>query len=481
MGNKQEAENRDYADEIGTISVSLGTAKLIVQLCWHDGHVPLLIGESGTGKTAAIRQLAKVNGMRMLPFHLGNVDSTDIRGPMFPQEGGTFKFLTPGHIPVKWQADLRQTRVLHRYALHGFELEDVLAENFDETLLPEEFTDRDRDTFFSIRRDSVKEEEPAALFFDETNRGSKDAMNAVMSVWQERLLGDAELGDNVRICAAMNPPGGTYSVNAQFSNDPAMRRRVCQIVVEFSRGEFLRYVEDPSKQEEKSRIPELDFKELAARDKNRPYHDSVVAYLRQHPDSMLDTRRREAGKIYGCPPTWEAVSDTMYTLDRLDLAISDTVLRRAITAKLAGHVGYNDASDFIAFHEKQVDVLDPIEVLYNYEPGTPVYKTVQKMLKASEYMALMNVLEASVRYIFDPKEEDFEISDVMPQMGRIINDLPANLAQDLVVHFSTVSEDVHSGFNKEIRVVMNELLKNDEFKEYQARSLKLAKEHQQHT
>ena len=475
----KDAEVADYADEIGTIGVPLHIAKEVVQLCWHDNHVPLLIGESSTGKTAAISQLARLNKMDMIPFHLGNVDSTDIRGPMFPQEGGTFTFLKPGNIPVKWQPSVRQRRVLYRLEEHGISLEDILADDYNEASLPATFTEKDRDTVFGIRQDQEKEGRKAALFFDEANRGSKDTNNAVMSVWQERHLGDAELGPNVRICAAMNPPGGAYTVSTQFSQDPAMRRRVCQIVVHFSVGEFLNFAENPSKQAKEGRVPAIDYDELQNRDPFRPYHPTVVKYLRQKPAVAMDSGLREAGKIYGCPATWEAVSDTMYTVERLDLDVDDPVMRQIVQTKLAGNVGYSEAAAFLEAYGKEVDMLDPLDVLFNYTPKTACWKKVQKVLAQSEYMGLTEVVKAAIEMIVDPAHEEVTPEAVVPQLGHLINDLPANIAQEALRHVAKTADELGVGVNETIRQLMSGLTKNPQFEEYRARTLEMMLKYQE--
>lgn len=471
-------EVRNYADEIGVTGVNLSIAKQVVQLCWHDGHVPLFIGESGTGKTHGVQQLAQYNDMEMKPIHLGNVDSSDIKGPPFPQPNGTFKYLTPSGIPVEWTPTTRQKRLLHRAEKQGVTREEITSEEFDFDSL-ENFEDDDLDVLFQIKEDIEKSKEEKILFFDELNRSSKDGMNAAMSVWKEDLLGDAKLGPNVRVAAAMNPPGGSYAVNSQITTDPAMRRRFCQMVVNFSQSELLRYAEEPEKQALSCKIPELDFEEMQERDEYRPWHSTVVGYIRQNPNNAMDRKSRQAGRVYACPPGWEEISDTMYTVERLDLNLDDAVIQQVVKTKLAGHIGWSSALDFLDFYEQKTDVIDPVDVLYNYEPKTAVWKKVQNKLNGSEYLGLQNVLESSIRYIFDPEDDDFDMEDVVPQLGRIINDLPANLAQDILVHVSDVSQEIHGGYNSDVRKLMT-LLNNDEnFEEFNKRSLEMSLEQQE--
>lgn len=477
MTEKNTVDLRDYASEIGTTPVSLSVAKLVVQLCWHDNHVPLLIGESGTGKTAGIQQLADMNNMELIPYHLGSMDSTDVRGPMFPQEGGTFKFLTPGNIPIKWKPSLRQKRVLHQLKTrHGISVEDISADNFDATDF-EELTEKDLDVIYSIRRDIEKEAKKAAMFFDEGNRGQRDVMNAAMPVWTEGLLGDAEIGPNVRLCAAMNPPGGKYAVNTQFSQDPAMRRRTCQVVVNFSVAEFLNYAEDPEKQSKTDLIPPIDYEEYQERDKYRPYHYAVVSFIRQNPKRALDVQSREAGKVYGCPPTWEAVSDTMYTLERLEIELNDSRIRQAVRAKISGHVGSSAADEFLDHFEKATESVEPLELLYEYKEGTSTYAKVQRKLGKGEHLGLLNVIKAAIEYVFDPQDEDFEYAEVTPQIAKLLNDMPPNTAQDAMTYFAKASDEIHGGFGSHLRDMTKLLSQEEDFKEFQRRSVSTTKKY----
>lgn len=483
MSKKNEVEARDYADDIGVIGVPLSIAKQVMQLCWHDGHVPLLIGESGTGKTAAVHQLAELNDMSVTTFSLGNVDSTDIRGPMWPREDGTFSFLKNADIPMEWTASVRQDRILKNVARQGITLEKLLSEDFDYTSI-ENLSENELDTLHSIVVANRHAVSKAVLFFDEANRGNKDAMNAVFSVWAEHRLGDGRIGPNVRVAGAMNPPGGTYAVNSQFSNDPAMRRRVCQIVVHFSNVEFLRYAADPSERAVESRIPALDYSEFLTRDRNRPYHKAVLEFLKLKPDVVLDTKARESGKVYGCPPNWAAISDTMYTVERLSLDMDDPVISRVVTTKLSGHVGYQVALDFLEHYNKVADVIDPVALLYNYKNKSKTWRQVQKAIADGEHLRIVVAMDLAIRHIYTEMEDDtsqFKLEDVMPQVGRLVNDIPANIAQEVMALFATVSTEMLGEFSPHTRKAMNILLKDKNFNAYVSRSLELSMKSQEQT
>ena len=96
-------EKKSYAETIGIEPVSLHVAAVIVQLCWYDKHVPLLIGESGIGKTAIMRQLSRFNDYRFELYNLAYMESTDLTGPMYASrtKPDAFTFLRDGRIPFK--------------------------------------------------------------------------------------------------------------------------------------------------------------------------------------------------------------------------------------------------------------------------------------------------------------------------------------------------------------------------------------------
>ena len=332
-----------YAESVGIPTTSMTVSQLILQLCWMDRHVPLLVSESGIGKTAVVRQMADAFDAQFVLYSLAHCEPPDVCGPQFPAKDDTFINLRDRRIPFQ-----------------GY----------------------------------PGENDRALLFFDEPNRAEMTTLNAVFPAWAERRLGVHEFGHNVRVVSAMNPPDGEYAVTGQFTSDPAMRRRVCLICVEHSPTETLRYAKNPT--EAVRLLPWVDWtdEEVAAR-KARPWHPAVIEFLTGSPDEVLDVKGRDAGKVYGCPATWEAVSDTFYTADRLTeekvYVASDAALTRALQVKLAGHVGQRNSMEVWDIYVKSAEVIDPVEFMNEYHNSKDLQKKVERLVARGEVGQLLSL------------------------------------------------------------------------------------------
>jgi hypothetical protein len=332
-----------YAETVGIPTTSMTISQLILQLCWMDRHVPLLVSESGIGKTAVVRQMADAFDAQFVLYSLAHCEPPDVCGPQFPSNDDTFINLRDRRIPFKGYAG---------------------------------------------------EDKRALLFFDEPNRAEMTTLNAVFPAWAERRLGVHEFGPNVRVVSAMNPPDGEYAVTGQFTSDPAMRRRVCLICVEHSPTETLRYAKDPT--EAVRLLPWEDWTpEMVAERKTRPWHPAVIEFLTGSPDEVLDVKGRDAGKVYGCPATWEAVSDTFYTADRLTKDATfkpeDAALTRAFQVKLAGHVGQRNSMEVWDIYVKSAEVIDPIEMMTKFATDKKLKAKIDRLVARGEIGQLLSL------------------------------------------------------------------------------------------
>lgn len=424
MSKKQEAQHeaRNYAHEIGTEYVTLRVAKAVFRIAAYTQEPVLLIGESAIGKTDVIQQEADANGYRFVMYNLAHCDASDLTGPMFPdRDGVTFKFLRDGRIPVEGH------------------------EGSDEKVL---------------------------LVLDEINRADMSTLNAAFPIWAERRVGPHKLGKNVIVVAAMNPPDGDYAVTGQFSSDPAMRRRVCQVPVQFSSSELLGHARDPGKTNALA-LPELDLDhEFLAELKSSPWHPAVVEFLGGKPDAMFDTQARAAGKIYSNPAVWERVSRTMKVVEHYNLDRNDVTVSAALRTKIAGNVGITLANEFLHYYEKEMELLQPRDILYDYKPKSATYKKVAKIIKNGDNARLAGLVEGVVHYLFDDAS-DIKPEDVVAQVGRLCYDIPPQH----VVTFKQHCADVTTGSKDKIDkvVAFMKLLKDDKYySKYKVRDIEEA-------
>lgn len=403
MASKDQVSQRNYAEEIGLESVPMSVARFVAQLCWYDRHVPMFISVSGIGKTAVMKQLSDAHDMECVIFSLAHCEPSDITGPMWPTADNSYTHLRNERIPVG---------------------DDPTA---------------------------------AILFFDEPNRAEMPTLNAVFPAWTERRLGGHLLGRNVVVAAAMNPPGGDYAVTSQFSSDPAMRRRTCQIAVHFSHEEFIRWAKNPGDGYElDARLRQLRFEEdFDAKRRNRPLHMSVIEFLQGHPDLTLDEKARDANKVYGCPATWQAVSDTLYTVEALQLDTSNAFIQRALITKLGGHVGARVASDVFDYHVKNAAVIDPREALTDYVKESTTWRKIQRLIRGGDNGQLTGL----VNQLADVWATDasLELAKMTDSMAGLMHDLPPQLATTFLGKLAE-ADYAHNGGMSNRAVVMGQLL-----------------------
>ncbi len=437
---------KTYADEIGIVPVSINTAKMIAQLCWEDNHVPLFISESGIGKTAGVKQLARTNNMTTVVYSLAHCESSDVTGPPYPREDGTYTVLRDGRVPLK--ADLtgkdRVTEVLLEKLLTKKEFASLSLATYGKVQGKLDANGlAERTVQYLLAKEALEAQENRAvvLFFDEINRAPMDTLNAVFPVWTERRLGTFELGPNVRVVAAMNPPGGAYSVTTQFSTDPAMRRRCCQIFIEFSSTELFQYMASPGAKETASKLPPLDLSDVHTRDALRPWHPCVQSYLRSNPGCIQDEASREAGKVYGNPSTWEAVSDTLYTVERLKLDLGDLVISRAVTHKIAGHVGYNAACEVLSFYKDSSAAIDPKALLLDFKEGSQAFSQVHMLLSGGDHGALSNTMLEAARLYYELEESVATTAGVVSSIALLVSTAPLNTSQAFMMEIARHSRE----------------------------------------
>ena len=186
----------------------------------------------------------------------------------------------------------------------------------------------------------ILSDRPTILVLDEWNRGEKQTMNASFTMMEDRLYGSHKLPDSTKIMACMNPSEGSYLVN-EAEKDPAFRRRLCFIAIRPDITSFMEYARNEGK-----------------------FHPMVTGFLQYRPDALMDTKSREAGKIYASPASWEKVSRTFYVVEKDNSSMWDdeTILRM----KLAGHIGTGMAEELLMWGKNNFKLVKPEDVLKDY-------------------------------------------------------------------------------------------------------------------
>ncbi|MPQ44821.1 AAA family ATPase [Clostridium tarantellae] len=262
---------------------ALSTVELVVA----TGEVPLLIGESGIGKTSLVKELSDINN-----YYLVTID------------GNLLKEGEIGGLPVvediKVFHDGRQiNRKITKYATHNklMEIEDVLLQNYDNEVL---------------------------LFIDELNRCEHAVQQELMNLILNREINGYKLSHRVKIIAAMNPSNkydnfedSDYQV---VDMDSAQEDRFVWIAIESDLKQWIKWAMD------KGNI-----------------HEHIIEFLSTFPEYLHIPNSKDS--IKATPRSWERISKAYRVYEKNNMKFSKDILYNAVK----GNVGVSIAQDFISY------------------------------------------------------------------------------------------------------------------------------------
>jgi len=448
MAKSKEAQEREttFAEKIGVMDTSVNRAGDAVQLCLLANIPILLIGASSTAKTAKVRELGLYNKARVLIYSLASKEAQDLTGPQFPNRDGTYTYLRDGQVPVMYEPG-EEDLVLLQHVLYDadvdyaeFTKDKPWAAIFKEAaaMAKEELKNKVQEAFFRARSGETAQNEPVLLFVDEVNRGDRTTLNAAMTFWAERKIGTRRLGPNVRIVAAMNPPGEGYAVNSVFSTDSAMRRRLVQVGVVFNGAEFKRFRTNPNEVFGATSFAPViwDALEDAA---PRPFHPTVNKYLDQNMGMQYDEQRYAAGQVYACPATWQYASDILYAFDEIGASIESVIQRDALKTALAGCVSLVVANDLITSYEKFVESIDPMDLCLNFNRKTnPKFvERIEKLADDGNTLVISEAAAQAAKLVMETPPSEWDYPRLAASLAEMFDTLPLRLSRA----FTTVLYD----------------------------------------
>ncbi|WP_139904758.1 AAA family ATPase [Clostridium thermarum] len=181
-------------------------ALLTSELILKSGAVPMLVGESGIGKTALVRELAERNG-----YYLVNID------------GNLLKEGEIGGLPIVedysvYKDENKTTKKRTVYAVHHKlqEIDKALEEN---------------------------SKRPVLLFIDELNRCEHVVQQELMNIILNREINGYKLPANTLVMAAMNPSSKFNNFSASdyqvVEMDPAQENRFVWLELESDAASWL--------------------------------------------------------------------------------------------------------------------------------------------------------------------------------------------------------------------------------------------------
>lgn len=278
-------------------------AKEVIKLCLYTKYTPLLIGETGVGKSQTIKQLAKELNMIYLEIRPGQMDPGDFIGLPFI-ENTTYEELLNEYI---------KTPEIKYY------LTDEIIENIKNSQLKNkkiQLTKYGRPSWMPIF------DTPTLLFIDEINRGSPEVLQANFQLVLDKRIHEHFLPKNSHVIAAINPNTKDYNVTPM---DDALISRFIHIPIEVSKNVWLEYAE------------------------NTKYEKYIIDHIKNN-ERALGEIKFWKNELKPNPRCWEIVNDILIAAKQLygndifnDKKIfaeeSNHITKRIIKYAIAGIIG----------------------------------------------------------------------------------------------------------------------------------------------
>ncbi len=185
-----------------------------VELVIATGEVPLIVGESGIGKTALARRLARTNGWQLIVIDGNLLKEGEI--------GGLPTVAQYTSVDDEGKREEKKTTV---YAVHTKlrEIDERLAKG-----------------------------EGVLLFIDEINRCEHTVQQELMNLILNREINGYKLSEKVKLLAAMNP-SNKYGADFDYQvveMDPAQENRFVWLQMESDHMEWLKWAMEAGIEEE---------------------------------------------------------------------------------------------------------------------------------------------------------------------------------------------------------------------------------------
>jgi MoxR-like ATPase len=290
MSSMRDTTNFSFQGSIATVqrAASVAVAAGVPTILW---------GGPGVGKTTWVRAFAKANG-----FHLERVitsirEPTDFSGLPVVGSDGYVRFAPPN---------------------------------------------------WAVR---LAEKGEGVLFFDEISNAPPAVQAAVLDVVLERVVGDIEIGEGVRILAAANPP---KSAACGWDLAPPLANRFCHLKWPFDEAAVIQGTYSGWPEPEVVRLP-------AGWEAGIPSQSALTAAFREAVSGhgyREPTERSAAGLAWPSPRTWDFAARLLAACEAagVDHEVADLLV--------AGCVGEATGTEFSAWLEDQ-DIPKVSEVLAN--------------------------------------------------------------------------------------------------------------------
>lgn len=305
----------------------LMTAELVIK----SNGVPMIVGESGIGKTALAKKLAKKHN-----YYYVNID------------GNILKEGEIGGLPIVDEYEmLINNKIVKKkvttYAMHSkfLEIENV------------------------IKHDSKQE---VLLFIDELNRCEHSVQQELMNIILNREINGYILPQNVHVISAMNPSNSTDGFSSSeyevVDMDPAQEDRFVWIEMDNDVKSWIQW----GMEDNKINMKVLEFIASFPEYLNTPYAESMIK---------------------ATPRSWERISDAY----NIYLNESEHIPERILFNVVNGNVGQNIAQDFMNFIKNYTNpILTPSELLGDAKISDKLEEKIKAETPSRLYIMSKNAL-----------------------------------------------------------------------------------------
>lgn len=331
-----------------------------VELVLESGGVPLIIGDSGIGKTALIKRICKEKKLHCVTIDANLLKEGEIGGLPTLEE---YEIITNN-------ANIKRKRTV--YAVHNKlqEIEEKAAKDIDKEIV---------------------------LFIDEINRCDHAVQQELMNIILNREINGFILPLNVKVVAAMNPSSNFNEyANSNYQvveMDPAQEDRFVWLEMEADVNSWIKWG--------------MEVEETYNGTGESNVDKSVLEFITSYPQYLNTPQSTEM--IKATPRSWKRVSDSY----RVFIKSSDRISNKIFFNVVKGNVGPSIAHEFCSFIENGNRIIISVEEILAMESITEdLKKIIQSESHTKLYLLAKNLLN-SISHIEKNKKEIQLFSDML--------------------------------------------------------------------
>ncbi|WP_234120567.1 AAA family ATPase [Clostridium hydrogenum] len=357
---------------------AMNSIKLVIK----SNSVPLLVGESGIGKTALVNLFAEKEN-----YYCVNIDGNLLKEGEIGGLPSVEKYTVNDN-----GKKIEKIATVYAAYFKFVEIDRVLTENPNQKIL---------------------------LFIDEINRCEHSVQQEIMNVILNREINGYKLQDNVTVIAAMNP-SNKYDefedTEYQVSDmDPAQEDRFVWIYMESDVNNWIKW--GMERVNGQTRI-----------------HEDIINFIASFPEYLHTPNSKES--IKATPRSWVRVSDIYREFLKEKENISLNILYNVVK----GNVGAAISQDFLNYIEENKNpIIKPEEIFKN----DYITEELENRLKNESHSRLYLTARNALFYLSNLTQRKKEVNIFSKFLNCYPNDLKMGIMQSIKSDFD---ENLYNDF-----------------------------------